>query len=45
MIKLPLREGEETSMEAIGAALGCLITYFVVYRLYGRYLGRHIFPP
>ena len=30
-------------MEAVGAALGCLITYFVGYHLYGRYLGRHIF--
>ena len=30
-------------MEAIAAAAGCLITYFIGYRFYGRYLSRKIF--
>ena len=30
-------------MEAAAAALGCLVAYFVVYRLYARFLGRHVF--
>ncbi|MEE8257538.1 MAG: carbon starvation protein A [Acidobacteriota bacterium] len=30
-------------MEAAAAALGCLVTYFVVYRLYARFLGREVF--
>ncbi|MCZ6904716.1 MAG: carbon starvation protein A, partial [Acidobacteria bacterium] len=30
-------------MEPIAAALGCLVTYFVVYRLYARFLGREVF--
>ena len=27
-------------MEAIWAAAGCLVTYFIFYRFYARYLGR-----
>ena len=30
-------------MEAAAAALGCFVAYFVVYRLYARFLGRHVF--
>ena len=30
-------------MEAIWAAAGCLVTYFIFYRFYARYLGRWVF--
>ena len=36
-------EGKKLTMEAIAAAAGCLITYLIGYRFYGRYLGRKIF--